>query len=193
MSGFWESELGSVSGTAEDAYAKTFRQIPDGTLALAKIAKYSIDEYNKVRYFKIDWELTDGDFRGQHVFQKIKAIDADQNDKDPAKTRHRALNMMKLLYNMYDMKPVSAGMPDDRELARFHSKIAGIKIQLTEPNDQGKQYNWVSEIHPSTGFESETGVKTEVTYTPSLDSAFSRDKARRDAAAKDELDSDVPF
>ena len=37
---FWESELGEVTGTAADAFAKSFTQIPDGTMALARIESF---------------------------------------------------------------------------------------------------------------------------------------------------------
>lgn len=197
MNNFWESELGEVSGTGEDAYAKSFKQIPDGSLATARIENYAQDSFDGVKFFQIDWVLTGGEFNGQHVFQKIKAIDADPRDKNPLRTRHRALNMMKLLYNMYDMKPASSGMPDDRELARFHGKIAGIKIQLTDPNHEGKQYNWVSEIHPAMGFKCETGFKSSIPeYKAKLnqgDDAFSRERERQAEQSNDSFDDGIPF
>ena len=43
MSDFWSSELGEVTGSAEDAFAKTFTRIPDGTMALARIEKFKND------------------------------------------------------------------------------------------------------------------------------------------------------
>jgi len=199
MSNFWESDLGAVSGTSKDAFTKTFKQIPDGTMALAKISKYFIDEYENCKFFKIDWIITGGEFKGQHVFQKLKAIDAHPRDKDPARTRHRALNMMKLLYNLFDMKPSSIGMPDDAELGRFHDKPAGIKVRETEPHqDTGKQYNWVSEIHPAQGFMCETGVNVSVTpdykseipaSASRVDTAFSRNPKAQTPVMED----DIPF
>ncbi len=156
---FWESELGDVTGKTEDAFAKQFTQIPDGTKAIAKIKSFTNQVYKDsgFKYLNIEWELQDGDFRGQKVQQKLKVYGGDQSDKDPAKTRHRALNMLKLLYQLFNIKPKHTP-PTDQDLASFSGKIAGIKIRETEMNEKGKQYNWVAEVHPSQGFKSETGV-----------------------------------
>jgi hypothetical protein len=189
MSEFWESELGAITGTTEDAFAKSFTQIPDGTTATAKIEAFVNAEYNDNKYLNIEWLLTDGAFKGQKVQQKLKVFDVDP------KTRHRSLNMLKLIYNMFHVKPKHSGPPSDHDLGIFHGNIAGIKIRETEPNDKGKQYNWVSEIHESKGFKCETGIglpvkaKTpESLYSPAVDSAFSRNRA-----ATEELNDDIPF
>ena len=92
--------------------------------------------------------------------------------------------------------PQSANPPSDQELMAFREKIAGIKIQETKPNDEGKQYNYVSEVHPAAGFKSVTGhrkiVSPVVTHTHvGVDSALSRN-ARK--PTEDEFDSDeIPF
>lgn len=193
MTDFWTSEIGEVTGSAADAFAKTFTQIPDGTMALARIDTFSNMEYNGNKFLSIGWVLTDGDFKGQKVEQKLKVF-GDPASKDTAKTRHRALNMLKLIYQLYSIKPKHAGEPTDSDLAIFVGKEAGIKIRETEPNDQGKQYNWVAEIHDKKGFKCETGVSVVVTHKNSfsdqgpIDSAFSRQSA--DSAA---VQDDIPF
>lgn len=189
---FWKSEIGEVTGSAEDAFAKTFKQIPDGTMALAGINNFINVEHNGSKYLNIEWLLTDGEFKGQKVSQKIKAFDSDP------KVRHRALNMLKLIYILFNVKPQSNNPPTDKELQVFHKKIAGIKIRETEPNEEGKQYNWVSEVHPSQGFVCETGIKLVVTHTPKtnssngdfFDSALSRNPK---AVANGAIDDDIPF
>ena len=188
---FWTSEQGELTGSADDAFAKSFKQVPDGTMALASIHKYCLEEHDGFKYFKIDWLLTEGDFKGQHVYQKIKAIDADSRDKNPTRTKHRALNMMMMLYKLFKLRPASDAMPTDQDLLVFNGKIAGIKIQETEPNQAtGKQYNWVSEVHAAQGFKCETGVSAQVTHTrPSLESSFSRQRE----AGEDSLHDDVPW
>lgn len=157
---FWESEVGEVTGDAKDAFAKHFTIIPDGTKALAKIKSFTNQSHKDsgFKYLNIEWVLQDGDFKGQKVQQKLKVYGGDQYDKDPAKTRHRALNMLKLLYQLFNIKPKHNNPPTDQDLAMFSSKIAGIKIRETEMNEKGKQYNWVAEVHPSTGFKSEVGA-----------------------------------
>jgi len=194
MSAFWESELGEITGNAADAFVKSFKQIPDGTTALARIDSFTNAEYQGNKYLSIDWILTDGDFKGQKVNQKLK-VWGDARDKDPMRTRHRALNMLKLIYQLFNIKPKSSEPPTDMELSSFNGKIAGLKIRETEPNDEGKQYNWVSEVHGAQGFKSETGVSTIVTHVNkayvNVDSAFSRNTER--AQAMKELDADIPF
>ena len=192
MSGFWESEIGEVTGTAEDAFAKSFKQIPDGTMALARIEtfKKALDQ-QKNPHFNIEWVLTDGDFKGQKVNQKLK-VWGDPRDKDPARTKHRALNMLKLIYQLYKVQPKNGAEPTDQDLAVFVGKEAGIKIRETEPNEEGKQYNWVAEIHDAKGFVCETGIKLEVTHTfnDRMDSALDRNRARQQGA---QVEDDVPF
>lgn len=180
---FWESDLGDVTGKAEDAFAKQFTQIPDGTKALAKVESFTNQVYKDsgFKYLNIEWVLTDGDFRGQKVTQKLKVFGGDQNDKDPSKTRHRALNMLKLLYQLFNLKPKHTNPPTDQDLASFSGKVAGIKIRETEPNDKGKSYNWVAEVHASSGFKSETGAGLPVIAHTSV-SSYPSNKA-----------SDLPF
>ncbi len=195
---FWESEMGEVTGKSEDAFAKQFTQIPDGTKALAKIESFT-NQTNKetgFKYLTIEWTLQEGDFRGQKVTQKIKVYGGDQYDKDPAKTRYRALNMLKLLYQLFKISPKHTNPPTDQDLAMFVGKIAGLKIRETAPNDNGRQYNWVAEVHPSQGFKSETGAGLPILAQSSVSNYSSSRSAALDAFDNNSptLDlSDVPF
>lgn len=192
---FWESELGTITGNEADAFAKSFTQIPDGTMALAKIESFTNAEYNGNKYLSINWVLTDGDFKGAKVEQKIKVY-GDLRDKDPAKTRHRSLNMLKLIYQLYNINPKNNNPPTDQDLALFHGKIAGIKIRETEPNENGRQYNWVAEVHSEKGFKCETGVSVVITHINpqynqgTMDSAFNRQST---LPLSKELEDDIPF
>lgn len=195
MSDFWNSPLGEVTGSAADAFAKTFTQIPDGTMALARMDSFINAEYQGNRYLSIDWVLTDGDFKGQKVNQKLKVY-GDPKATDSDKVKHRALNMLKLIYQLYGVKPKHSGEPTDQDLAVFVGKIAGIRIRETEPNDHGRQYNWVAEIHDAKGFKCETGAGLVITHKninasqPSyIESAFSRNT--NDSGS--ELEDDIPF
>lgn len=187
---FWTSSVGELTGKMEEAFAKNFVQIPDSTLALAKIGSFINEQFNGTKYLKISWILIDGEFTGQHVFQKIHAFEQDE------KKRFRALNMLMLVFKMFGISPQSANPPSDQELMAFREKIAGIKIQETKPNDEGKQYNYVSEVHPAAGFQSLTGhrkiVSPVVTHSHvGVDSALSRN-ARK--PTEDEFDDgDIPF
>jgi hypothetical protein len=175
---FWKSEIGEVTGKPEDAFTKSFKTIPDETMALAKIESFSLQDHkeNGYKYYAINWVLTDGEFKNRKVSQKIKAFDTD------AKQKHRALNMLKLIYQLFNIRPSHADAPIDKDLNVFIGKVAGIKIRETEPNDKGNQYNWVSEVHKADGFKCETGVKLVVTGSPKpvdpslYDSALSRNK-----------------
>jgi hypothetical protein len=194
---FWESKLGVVTGNAEDAFAKQFVRIPDNTMALAKINSFVNRDNNGFKYLEIEWLITEGNHKSKKVTQKIKCIDLEPQERDPEKqerTRHRSLNMLKLIYQMFNVKPKHTGIPTDMDLAAFTGKLAGIKIRETEPNAEGKQYNWVAEVHPSQGFKCEEGVSlvaaqvvSQKTHEGNLDTAFSRNQTS-------ELeDADVPF
>lgn len=187
---FWSSELGVLTGEAKDAFSKSFSGvIPDGTMALAQIDSFYNAEHEGMRTINIDWEIIDGDFYGKKVTQKLKVIDPDPRDKNPEKTRYRCLNMMMLIYKMFNVSPKSNEAPTDKDLSVFTGKKAGIRIQETQPNNEGKTYNYISEVHPEAGFKCETGVKHAVVHTNSnLDSAFSRNKS-----LEMQLDSDLPF
>jgi hypothetical protein len=195
---FWDSELGDITGKAEDAFAKSFMQIPDGTKALAKIHSFTNQVYKDsgFKYLNIEWELQDGEFKGQKVSQKLKVYGGDQYDKDSSKTRHRALNMLKLLYQLFNIKPKHTNPPTDQDLLAFSNKIAGIKIRETEPNDKGKQYNWVAEVHPSQGFKSETGAGLPVIAHTSVSNYSSSQRSDIPFDNNDpgpDLSDDIPF
>lgn len=178
---FWSSEFGQLTGDASDAFAKTFKNIPNDTMAIAKIESMGYKEYNGDKYIQIDWQLVGGDFGGQHVFHKLYVFDKD------AKRKHRFLNMLVLLYKLFEMQPESDMAPTDAELLKFKGKHAGIKIQETEPNEHGKVYNWVSEVYPAVDFIPVTGKSPEP--KGGVESAFSRNPR----VALDELESDLPF
>lgn len=169
---FWQSELGQLSGEAADAFTQTFKIIPDGTMAISKIAKFTLQENNGKKYYEVEWELCDGDFIGRHVFQKIHAFDQD------SKKKHKALNMMMLLFKTFKLQPTSNAAPNNQDLLVFNGKTAGIKIQewsMQREDGSIAEGNWVSEVHPSQGFKSETGIKAEVVHSrSSVDSAFGR-------------------
>ncbi len=179
----WTSDLGPLSGLAEDAFTRTFKTIPDNTMATAKIAKFQQKEHKGSKHYEVDWEITGGEFKGSHVFQKIHAFDADQ------KKKHRSLNMLKYIFTLFNATPKSMNLPDDTELRQFIGKYAGLKIQeWSMPKEDGSglmEGNFISEVHPVEGFTCVTGVKMEVTH--SRETAFSRNQKQ------DLLDSDLPF
>ncbi len=189
MSEFWVSEVGALSGLPEDSFTRVFKVIPDGSTAIAKINKFHLNTSKPPQYFEIDWEITVGDFKGQHVFQKIKAFDPKPH------TRHKALNMMMLLFKMFGLKPASDAAPSDIELKQFVGKHAGIRIQewATE-RDNGSlmEGNYISEVHPAANFKCEVGKKMEVNVTVDpLDSAFKRNGSAQTQAQL--MDKDVPW
>lgn len=161
---FWRSELGEISGSPQDAFTKTFEIIPNNTKALAKIADFSEIDLQGVRMLNVTWELTEGEYKGATVNQRLKVIDRDPRDKDPTKTRHRGLNMLKLLFQQFNF-PIPLQMPNAHQLAAFKGRTAGIKICETKPNAEGKTYNYVAEVHPAKGFASESGIKLQSSRT----------------------------
>lgn len=169
---FWTSELGEITGKPEDAFAGNFILIPDGTKSLSKIENMSNESDNFGSYINISWQLIDGEFKGRKINQKLRVVLSGNDDK--AKYAHkRALNMLKLIYDMFGVKPKTSMAPTDEDLSIFVNKIAGIVIFETQPNHDGKQYNRIGEVHDSKDFVSQTGVKLVVSSS-TVESAFSR-------------------
>ena len=108
MSNFWESELGTISGTPEDAFGNAIDPIPDGTFAPSKIIAFENKEFMGTQYLQVHWVITEGEYTNRHVFQKIHVFDADP------KKRHRALNILKLMYQMFHVKPLDTNPPSMR-------------------------------------------------------------------------------
>lgn len=181
---FWESQLGEITGSAADAFAKSFEVIPNNTRALAEIKSFKHDSQNEFTFLNITWSLVEGEFKGAEVNQKLKVFGGNKYDKDPERTRFKALNMLKLLYQTLNIKPKSNDAPTDNDLLAFQGKRAGIKIRETEPNDRGMQYNWVSEVHKPDNFESVTGRHVKV-----------KDKEKEASFSDNDTlsDDDLPF
>lgn len=178
---FWQSELGALSGKAEDAFTRIFSIIPNNTTAIAKIESFKCQD----GLYQINWTITDGEFKGQHVFQKIRANDQDANK------RHKALNMMMYLYGLYKLKPTHNEAPTEEDLKVFVGKFGGIKIQeWSMPRNDAPgmiEGNFVSEVHPAANFKCETGIKNEVVHNP-MESAFSRNTGIQNPVV-----DDLPF
>lgn len=193
MSSFY----GGATGDPSKAFIQDFTTIPEGTRALATIKAFEVvnkeaTQYNDAtKFFQVTYKLVSGDFKNREVIQKIKCFEGKPEQIE------RAKNMLVLIMKLCDYTPAHNNEPTTQELSMMRGKVAGIVIgEWSMPKKDGSGMldgNFVRECWKSEGFESETGVKTEVTYTPAAESAFSRDKARRDAAAKDDLDMDIPF
>jgi len=172
---FWNVDGKEITGNAKDAFTPSFAVIPDGTKAVAMIDDVAIKDYNG-QYIEISWKLTTGEYSQRLLFQKIKVFD------DDSKKRTRALNMLMLLYKLAGLQPPQS-QPTEHDLKEFIGKHAGIMIQEWEYD--GKNGNWISEVHPVDGFETKTGIKIEVVSTPA--------QAPLSAIAQELAVDDVPW
>ncbi len=185
MTGFWDN----TTGAPEDAYTKTFADVlPNNTTALAKIISCKNKEFMGETYINIEWELVDGEFKNQHLFQKIQI-----NDVKPEKAL-KARNMLKLLFIMFHVKPVDNNPPDDKLLSHLNDKIAGIKIQewsMQRSDGSISHGNFVSEVHPSEHFTTATGKYRDFKFTSKgVESALTRNSSINYGK---ELNDDIPF
>ena len=185
---FWQSMSGTpIDGSAEHSHTGSFKVIPDGTTApgiITQAKMVSFDDGNKV--YQITYKLVDGEFKSSIVRQKINCFDHDPKKRD------RAVNMLMRLYKLCNISPTHGDAPTDMDLMHLQNKVIGLKIQ--EWQQDGKEGNWISEIHAVGGdFVVESGKKQEkVSYTAtpanSLDSAFSRNEPSKEVDL-----SDIPF
>ena len=185
---FWHSEVGPISGAPEDAYTKPMADnIPDGTMALARIESVLNDNYQGTRTIKIEWIITSDPFKNRHVFQKLKVYDPEP------KVRHKALNLLKLCFDMFHVKQLSAdGEPTDQDLAQMVHRHAGIKIQewhMVKGDGSMGSGNWISEIHSTQNFVPVVGKHKDVPLVPPKHYGASTTKN----APAEFIDSDLPF
>lgn len=193
--GFWAAPSGKkITGSPEDSFAQAFTTIPEGTTTVANIKKFEVVEkeasqYGAAqKYIQVTYKLLDGDFKNREVQQKIKCFEGKPEQIE------RNLNMLMLIMKLCSYTPAHNNEPTTAELSEMVGNIVGIVIgEWSMPKTDGSgvlEGNFVREVHPSTGFVAETGVKAEVvhTFTPP-ETAFTRAKARRDA----ELEEDIPF
>lgn len=199
---FWTSPLGlEITGSEKDAFLPDFTVIPEGTMALGMVKSCQVIDAQPTqfkdaeKYIEVVYKLVDGEFKNQEVTHKIKVF------QGKPEAIHRNLNMLKLLMMLCSFKPTHKGEPTNDDLRQLQGKVVGIKIgEWSMPRDDGAiaEGNFVREVHPSTGFVCETGVKAEVRHAPvpppqaqstGVESAFSRNPAGMAA----QLDDDVPF
>lgn len=179
---FFQSKTGKqLTGSEEDSFAGGFKIIPDGTTAPAMIKTFLINESDAMnQFYEIQWKLVDGEFKGTQVRQKIACFDT------KAEKAERALNMLLRLFKLLKIDPTE-NAPTEEDLAPMQGKILGIKIQ--EWSMDGKNGNWVSEVHiADAAFMTETGKKIEATSRP-VDSALTRNQRAASVGAED----DIPF
>ena len=115
---FWDSQLGEITGSADEAFAKQFQQIPDGSHLLAKIKEFNRETYGHNEYLEIIWQIVGSEFDGQQVRQKIRCWDSDP------KKQHRAKSMFMYLHKLYNLQPANRE-PDRMDLMKFLGKGAG--------------------------------------------------------------------
>jgi hypothetical protein len=192
MENFWESRTGApITGNASDAYQPQFESIPNGTTAPAMIKAFELTskQINGVDtdFYNITWKITSGDFKGREVPQKIKAFD------HKPEIAQRALNMLKLIYDLVGHKPTHKGVPTNDDHKPLIGKILGIKIgewQMPKTKEPGfLTGNNVTQVHKiDADFKTEVGVKRELPKitTSAVESALTRN-------ANMHLDDDLPF
>lgn len=186
-----------ITGDADKAFINSFSVIPEGTRATAKIKAFEVinkeaTQYGAAqKYIQVTYKLLAGDYTHREVTQKIKCYNGTDEQIE------RNLNMLVLIMKLCKFAPTHDKEPSAHELASMNGNVVGIVIgEWSMPKNDGglMEGNFVREVHPSEGFINETGVKAEPKPMPVADSAFARDKARRDAQGQDELfGDDVPF
>lgn len=175
---FWQSQSGApIDGTAEHSHVSTFKIIPANTVAPVSIKGVELKSYNGEEFYQATYKIIDGDFKGYEVRHKIKCFDSD------LKKRDREVNMLLRLFTVCEKKPPHDKAPEGDDFLPLKGCMLGIKIQ--EWFMDGKEGNWVSEIHPlSAEFKPVTGKKAA-----HIESALTRNAER----SAQNLDTDVPF
>ena len=189
---FWKSPIAgsSITGKPEDSFISEIKRIPNGTKALAIIKKFEYVDRFSPPFFQITWKLVDGEFKNHEVKQSIKAFDENDNK------RYKALNMLKLVFDLAQFKPTHNDIPTGDDLAHMLDKIMGISILEWQMGD--KDGNWVNEVHDAKGFVQETGkYKPLDVFAPvGKPSEFEPKSALQEYKSSKQveiIDDDIPF
>ena len=154
---FWDSGLGEkLTGNEDDSFVSTFGIIPNDTTAIALINKIDLKSFpDGSRFYQVYWKIVSDEFKNRTVFQKLHCFDEDIQKK------HRALNMLMRLFKLSNHKPAHNAEPGPEDFSPLLGTSCGIKIQEWHLN--GKEGNWVSEVHKvDEKFKVETGQKLEI-------------------------------
>jgi hypothetical protein len=175
---FWQSQSGTpIDGSAENAHVGSLTPIPNDTTAPVSIKSIDLKNFNGDEFYQAVYRIIEGDYKGRDVRHNIKCFQADKSKRD------REVNMLMRLYKVCGKTPPEDHAPDNDELLPLRGSVIGVKIQ--EWFFDGKEGNWISEIHPvDDKFKTETGIKA----VHDLSSAFSRNESRKSG-----IDDDVPF
>ena len=122
MSSWWDLSNGQkATGNEADAFIAPMGVIPDGTQAVAKIQKMTVELKDK-GFINIQWKLIEGEFANRVVFQKLQCWD------DKPQKADRAKNMLLLIMKLCNHQPTTGGEPTDKDFAPMIGKSCGIKI-----------------------------------------------------------------
>lgn len=149
-----------VDGSAEQSNVQANDFIPGGTRAIANIEEFKWNEFQGKRTIRIRWKLIDGDFKGRVTFQKID-LEPLKDGKPDEKKAFRQANVLKRLF-MLTGATIPDNEPTDADFAQMVGSMAGIAIEVWASigrDGQPASGNWISEIHPTQGFECVTGNK----------------------------------
>lgn len=195
MSFFTSSTGEKITGEANKAHLQDFTVIPNGTTALAAIKEFSLVNRTNNRtgdeesYYEIKWLLTNTEFKGREVSQKIKTFSGTPEQID----RHK--HMLKRVFDIGGYDHVTAAAPQTSDISFLRGRVMGIQIREYQiANDKGGFItgNFVGEVHPNNDlFKSELGIKMaepKPKQKSAVETAFSRNQA-----IEKDFDSDIPF
>jgi len=105
--------------------------IPEGTIALATIAKFSVIEPENYRpYYIVKWKIIEGKYINLYVNQNLPVFDNDKPER-----ADKAKNMLIYLYDFFKVeRPMD--YPTDLECRKLHGGIAQIKIGVWSMEDK---------------------------------------------------------
>jgi hypothetical protein len=157
MSFFKLSNGQLAQGNPEDAFIPELTIIPNNSRALAVIEKletkqYQNEQYQDEHYYQITWKILNAPLANRIVQQKFY-INSDNTNK-----ADRAKEMFMLLHKLTQL-PTNYGEsgPQEHDYIKFRGKVCGLLIREWQMN--GKEGNFVSELHPSKDFVEAIGTK----------------------------------
>jgi hypothetical protein len=186
---FYRLSDGSTPEGSEKANMENFVLIPEGTIANAKILLAELADADPMNgsddRYVVEYELLDGEFKGNKVRQNIKAFDKDPKKKD------KAIDMLVRIMKLCRFSPPHADAPTSSDLLALKQMKIQIKIGQWDMN--GNSGNFVRGVYYFNECEVQTGIFVEPKTKPPLPASQGHGAPLPGDTSGGFIDDNLPF
>ena len=119
--------------------------IPSNTILTSMIVEASFETTDEAEtYISIHWEVVDGEYKGRHIFQKLRTSSLE------SKKRDKAIAMLVAINANAQGRLLEIPSPTDSDLmANLCNKVMKIMVKvwsMENPDGTKSEGNWVSKV-----------------------------------------------